>query len=682
MVHQHAYAVRLSSAGSQRYQGAERKSEFVSTNKTKKNPMKDLVHHQSAAGRRSHGSFSSFIILTVFLSLVAGPTIPSALGFVSYQVLVNFGTPMSPGLLPRGNLVEGSDGALYGMTTFVASGGDFGSIFKVNKDGSGFTVLHNFEGGQDGAGPNGLMRGRDGVLYGTTGGANTDTPGGTVFKIHEDGSGYEVLKRFVGSADVYPDGAGPSGRLVYGSDGVLYGATSGGGLYHAGTIFKINTDGSGFLVLHSLNDSLPNPEGFDPSGGVLEGSDGSLYGTAHLGGLAPNGTLFKLQKDGSGFRVLWYFDGYYPGPSSLIQGSDGALYGTTTGIDGAPEPNSLFKIQLDGSGYTLLGALMPDDGLAPGALIQGSDGELYDTAGIGGSSWHTDPVLYGSGTIFRMRTDGTGFQVLKNFNPSSATNPPDGETPYAGLVQASDGAFYGTTGFGGSAGNGVLFKLVPRTIIITVRIPDLTKLLAAAFSYVIPVGTFTDSDTNQTLTYTASGMPPGITFDASTRTFSGTPSAVGGTYTVTITATDSSDPPATNSVSFNLAVQYEPVGFSSGGNPGHVILPPIKVDGSSVFKQGSTVPAKFMVFDGNGNSIGTPGLVKSFKLVKITTGGVDHVVNQDVASTTPDKVIRWDPTARQWVFNISTRSLTPLSTYFYQINLNDDTVINFGFSLK
>jgi Kelch motif len=118
------------------------------------------------------------------------------------------------------------------------------------------------------------------------------------------------------------------------------------------------------------------------------------------------------------------------------------------------------------------------------------------------------------------------------------------------------------------------------------------------------------------------------------------------------------------------------------GSPGHTILQPINSDGSSVFKQKSTVPAKFRVCDANGNSIGTPGVVTSFRLTGQGTGTVVPVPDEAVDSTTPDTTFRWDPTAQQWIFNMNTKNLPDNMTYQYTITLNDGSFIIFVFGLK
>src|SRR5262249_23597103 len=137
----------------------------------------------------------------------------------------------------------------------------------------------------------------------------------------------------------------------------------------------------------------------------------------------------------------------------------------------------------------------------------------------------------------------------------------------------------------------------------------------------------------------------------------------------------------TGSKTDSYSVMYASSGTCSG-EPGHVIRQPINADGTSIFKQGSTVPAKFRVCDANGNSMGTAGVVTSFKVVQVIAGTVSSTVNEDVVSTTPDSAFRWDASAQQWIFNISTKPLTVGNTYLYNVTLNDTSVIAFQFGLK
>jgi hypothetical protein len=155
-----------------------------------------------------------------------------------------------------------------------------------------------------------------------------------------------------------------------------------------------------------------------------------------------------------------------------------------------------------------------------------------------------------------------------------------------------------------------------------------------------------------------------------------------GANTATASATfagDANHLSSTDSKTFSIL--YATTGMCYGG-PGHQILQPINADGTSVSKQGSTVPAKFRVCDFYGNSIGTPGVVVDFKLVKVISGTVETYPNEDPLSTTPDTAFRWSASDQQWIFNISTKSLSKNKTYVYLITLNDGSTIQFQFGLK
>jgi hypothetical protein len=167
----------------------------------------------------------------------------------------------------------------------------------------------------------------------------------------------------------------------------------------------------------------------------------------------------------------------------------------------------------------------------------------------------------------------------------------------------------------------------------------------------------------------AGSVPSGVNIDTSTV----------GAKSFTVNAEDAAGNTATLTVSYS--VQYASGGLCLG-QPSHVVLQPINVDGSSIFKQGRTVPVKFRVCDANGNSIGASGVVVSFKLVRKVMGTVSLTVNEDIASTTPDTAFRWDATAQQWIFNVSTKNLQAGYTYYFEITLNDGTKIQFSFVLR
>jgi len=151
-----------------------------------------------------------------------------------------------------------------------------------------------------------------------------------------------------------------------------------------------------------------------------------------------------------------------------------------------------------------------------------------------------------------------------------------------------------------------------------------------------------------------------------------------GTKSFSVTAVDAVGNKTLVTNSYTVA--YASAGIC-GGDLGHQILQPINADGSSVWKQGRTVPAKFRVCNVNGVSVGTAGVVSSFALTQILSGTTSDV-DESISSTTSDASFRWDPTAQQWIFNINTTNLSAGNTYVYRIQLDDGSSINFRFGLK
>ena len=251
------------------------------------------------------------------------------------------------------------------------------------------------------------------MLYGATyyGGSSNQ---GTEFKLNTDGTGYTVLKHFTGS-----DGANPNAGLTL-SGTVLYGTTEGGGSSGYGTVFKLNTDGTGYTVLNNFTGI--GGDGYSPDAALtLLGS--VLYGTTYLGGSNYYGTLFKISTDGTGYVVLKSFDYYNDGakPSGALLLSGGVLYGTasqggSSGF-GLVVQGTVFKLNADGTGFTVLknfagGTL---EGATPAAGLILAGGVLYGTTAQGGSA--------GNGTVFKVSTNGTGYTVLKHFTPSDGERP-------------------------------------------------------------------------------------------------------------------------------------------------------------------------------------------------------------------------------------------------------------------
>ena len=371
---------------------------------------------------------------------------------VPYEILHHFqGTP-DDGRSPTRSLVV-SDSKLYGMTLY---GGDdnVGTVFRMNMDGSGFTLLHEFAGGAtDGQWPQGSLTVSDSKLYAMThwGGA---TNLGTVFSMNMDGSGYNLLREFAGGAD---DGKWPFyGSLVV-SGSTLYGMTCYGGNPDVGTVFSMDVDGSDFLLLHDFAGGAT--DGQNPWGSLTV-SDSKLYGMTNGGGDADFGTVFSMNMDGSDFVLLREFagagdDGRYPFGSLIV--SDSKLYGMTN-WGGDDERGTVFSMNMDGSGFTLLHEFAGggDDGAHPWGSLTVLDSKLYGTTCYGG-----DDNL---GTVFRMDMDGSGFNLLHEFGGS----PADGRLPYGSLT-LSGWTLYGMTEYGGSEDMGTVFAIVipePATVLL------------------------------------------------------------------------------------------------------------------------------------------------------------------------------------------------------------------------
>src|ERR1035437_231302 len=351
-----------------------------------------------------------------------------------YQVLRTFVDTLD-GSAPPGSLILDGSETLYG--TMLDGGSSYsGTVFSVNADGSRFQVLHAFAGfSSDGGRPwASLIPDESGYLYGTTtfGGFSYE---GTVFRIRSDGSDFQLLHAFVGGAT---DGGGPEAPLILDRTGNLDGTTSGGGPSNRGTVFKMRTDGTGFQLLHNFLGGAS--DGLNPhSGLILDGAD-NLYGTTTEGGPSELGTVFRMKTDGTGFQLLHTFtvnsasDGGAPPIASLVMDGLGNLYGTTL-YGGSGLKGTVFKLRTDGTGFQVLHSFTDraDDGSQPWAsLIVDGSGNLYGTTVSGGSS------LMG-GTVFKMKTDGTGFQLLHSFVGDES----DGGTPYAPVILDDFGNLYG-----------------------------------------------------------------------------------------------------------------------------------------------------------------------------------------------------------------------------------------------
>ncbi|WP_317897451.1 T9SS type A sorting domain-containing protein [Aurantibacillus circumpalustris] len=353
-----------------------------------------------------------------------------------YSVLHDF-NGNNNGSAPYGSLI--SDGTyLYGMT-YEGGTNNIGIIFRIKPDGTGYAKIFDFMGGANGAWPHGSLVSDGTYMYGMTTNGGSLNSAGIVFKIKPDGSSYTKILTFD-----YTNGNSPLGSLI--CDGTyLYGMTSFGGANGKGVIFKIKTDGTGYTKLLDFNGT----NGSSPQYSSLISDGTYLYGMTQEGGLNDYGVIFKIKFDGTGYAVLFDFNGANgkKPQGSLI--SDGTyLYGMTY-EGGSTDKGVIFKIKSDGTGYTKLldfnGFNEPYGGSPYGSLIaEGS--YLYGMTSFGGSDVF--------GLVFKIKLDGTGYTKLLDFSSTTV-----GKMPFGSFI--SDGTYlYGLTNWGSpDGGNGTVFKL-------------------------------------------------------------------------------------------------------------------------------------------------------------------------------------------------------------------------------
>jgi uncharacterized repeat protein (TIGR03803 family) len=263
--------------------------------------------------------------------------------------------------------------------------------------------------------------------------------GGTAFTINSDGTGFTLLHTF------RKLGITPTGNLIQASDGLLYGMTSLGGAQKAGTVFKMTLDGA-TTIIHDFDTFGAN----SPFGSLVEGPDGSFYGLSASGGLedfgAVVGTIFKVTPEGVFTKVknLSRAEGFRP-YGDLALGPDGKFYGLAH-FGGAYDAGTIFSITPEGTMKVLHSFNGATDGGWPrGSLTLGNDGNFYGMTSA-------EKFIRHNGTIFQITPTGK-FTVLKSLQAA------DGDFPFGSLVQYSDGSFYGMTSRGGDNYGGTIFRI-------------------------------------------------------------------------------------------------------------------------------------------------------------------------------------------------------------------------------
>jgi len=360
------------------------------------------------------------ILAFVFCATTAIPATAQTL-----TTLVSFND--TNGAEPNIPLVQGRDGNFYGMTG-TGGANNAGTIFKVTPTGT-LTTLYNFcsqPGCTDGINTpliaSGLVLGTDGNFYGATteGGPNSTCNGGsqscgTVFKITPGGV-LTTLHSFNGADGSFPNG------MVQATDGNLYGTAQEGGANGAGTFFKMTRSGT-LTTLYNFCSQTNCTDGGGPSSAPVQAIDGNFYGTTFGGGAGlGGGTVYKITPKGK-FTTLVTEGGSPAG--ALVQGTDGNFYGT--GARGG----TVFKMTPNGS-LTTLGVVGQ---YAYAGLVQATDGNFYGT-------------VYGQpGTVFAITPGGTVTTLYTFCTQPSCT---DGDYPLAGLIQGTNGNLYGVTIVGGA----------------------------------------------------------------------------------------------------------------------------------------------------------------------------------------------------------------------------------------
>jgi len=378
-----------------------------------------------------------------------------------YAILHNFGAT-GDGTQPYygGPALSGS--TLYGMTQgggTPTGGMTSGVLYKINTDGTGYEVLHNFYNNPDtgdGTVPRGGLTLSGSTLYGCCeyGGTPYIRTYGTVFKINTDGTGYQVIHNFWQDTN---NQCNPYGAPVV-SGSRLYGMNVSSLTGLKGEIFAMNTDGSAFQVLHEFA-GKPD-DGATPYGSLtLVGS--RLYGMTYTGGHngidgggSGYGVIFAIDTDGNNYQVLHHFEGFpsdgrHPYGALTLVGSK--LYGMTSSA-GPGGGGVIFSINLDGSGYQVI----LDFSIASGYSTGGPFGSLT----LWGSKFYGLTSAGGpggaSGVIFRVNPDGTGFQILHSFKYDQG----DGGMPL-GDVTFAGSRLFGWTYANGTYNGGVFFSLQP-----------------------------------------------------------------------------------------------------------------------------------------------------------------------------------------------------------------------------
>ncbi len=439
------------------------------------------------------------------------------------------------------SLIQGTNGNLYG-TAYGGGTFDQGNVFQLTPAGT-LTTLYTFcsqTNCTDGAEPfAGLVQATNGNFYGTTsvGGA---IGAGTVFEITSAGQ-LTTLYSFCSQAGC-ADGNYSQAPLVQASNGNLYGTTAAGGAGGVGTVFDITPAGQ-LTTLYSFCSQTSCTDGAYPYAGLVQATNGNLYGTTLEGGANGAGTVFEITPAGQLTTVYSFCsqsgctDGLEP-YAGLIQGANGNLYGTTF-LGGTNGLGTVFEITPAGQLTTLYSFCSQPgctDGAEPTAGLVQASGNFYGTTEVLGPN--------GWGTVFEITPAGQ-LTTLYGFGLT------DGAYPEGGLVLANNGNLYGMTDFGGNRLGGTIFSLPQVQQSLTLSCPTFAAQLGVAYSSAL---TATGGVAPYTFSITSGSLPPGLTLNTSTGAITGTPTTAG-VYNFTPQVVDSQS----NTVTTNCGIAVFPL---------------------------------------------------------------------------------------------------------------------------
>ena len=596
--------------------------------------MKNTPQHRNWISRICLAAASAALALmaVLVLSMITAQSAQAQTFTSLYSFCTQLNCP--DGYTPFAGLVQGTDGNLYGSTSegpiaSICFGYGCGTVFNITTDGTLTTLLDLDE--TNATLYTALILGADGNFYGTSPGGEASTGAtccGTVFNITPSGT-LTTLYIFCSQYNC-ADGEYPFAALVQGSDGNFYGTTNSGGGALAcdngcGTVFKITPSGT-LTTLYTFCLQTGCPDGDQPYAALVQASDGNFYGTTQYGGANQYGTVFEITPSGT-LTTLYSFcslggadctDGAEPTNAGLIQATDGNLYGTT-----------------------LEGGIMNAGGNTLGTIFEITLSD--DDARKKARSPKDHPVnAHGENLIAPRRSTPRA----SPWNAKIATRPrgmadatlttlhsfsgPDGSSPYAGLVQGTDGSFYGTTTGGGAgekcfpgytAGCGTVYNLsmglgpfvttVPTSGSVNTAVmilgTDLTG--ASSVSFNGTAATFTVASATLITTTVPAGATTGpvtvVTPDSGTLT-SNLPFTIPTAGPTTTTLASSLNPSTYNqSVTFTATVTA-----TGGGTPTGTVT--FTADGSNVLGAGALNGSGLATVSTSTLTAGTHSIVASY----------------------------------------------------------------------